>query len=144
QAADVILADDDFTTLLEALVEGRSFWRNVRSSLGLLLGGNLGELGLIAGASVLGLGSILNSRQILVVNLITDALPALAVVLQPPEHGNLAALAREGMSALDTTLRGDVLRRGTTTAAPALATYLLARGLAGVETAGTVAFTGIV
>ncbi len=44
QAADVVLADDDFATLVEALVEGRSFWRNIRRALGLLLGGNLGGL----------------------------------------------------------------------------------------------------
>src|ERR687890_446136 len=50
EAADIVLADDDFSTLVETLVEGRSFWRNVRRALGLLLGGNLGELGLMAGA----------------------------------------------------------------------------------------------
>jgi magnesium-transporting ATPase (P-type) len=143
QAADVVLADDDFATLVEALVEGRGFWRNIRRSLGLLLGGNLGELALIAGTSAVGLPSPLNTRQILVVNLITDALPALAVVLQRPEHRNLAGLAREGVSALDVSLRTDVLRRGTATALPALAAYLLARGSGGAA-AGTVAYGGIV
>src|SRR5437588_8773727 len=54
QTADVVLADDDFSTLVEAFVEGRSFWRNIRRALGLLLGGNLGELGLVVGASLLG------------------------------------------------------------------------------------------
>ena len=85
QAADVILLDDDFATLVEALVEGRGFWRNMRTALGLLLGGNAGELGLIAGASVMGFGSPLSAAQILIVNMITDALPSLAVVLQKPE-----------------------------------------------------------
>ena len=47
QTADVVIADDDFSTLVEAFVEGRSFWRNIRRALGLLLGGNLGELGLV-------------------------------------------------------------------------------------------------
>jgi calcium-translocating P-type ATPase len=144
QAADLVLADDDFATLVEALVEGRSFWRNIRRSLGLLLGGNLGELSLIAGASALGLTAPLNSRQILVVNLITDALPALAVVLQRPEHRHLAGLAREGVSALDASLRTDVLRRGAATALPALGAYLLARGTVGAAAAGPVAFGGIV
>ena len=46
------LTDDDFATLVEALVEGRGFWRNMRRGVGLLLGGNAGELGLIVGASV--------------------------------------------------------------------------------------------
>ena len=144
QAADVVLADDDFATLVEALVEGRSFWRNIRRALGLLLGGNLGELGLVVGASVLGLASPLVTRQILAVNLITDALPALAVALQRPADRNLAGLAREGAGALDKPLRDDVLRRGVSTAAPALAAYLVALGTGGLPQARAVAFASIV
>jgi len=144
QAADVVLADDDFATLVEALVEGRSFWRNIRRALGLLLGGNLGELGLVVGASVLGLASPLVTRQILAVNLITDALPALAVALQRPADRNLAGLAREGEGALDKPLRDDVLRRAVATAAPALAAYLVALGTGGLPQARAVAFASIV
>jgi calcium-translocating P-type ATPase len=144
QAADVVLADDDFATLVEALVEGRGFWRNMRRSLGLLLGGNLGELSLIVGTSVLGFPAALNTRQILVVNLITDALPALSIVLQQPEHRNLAALAREGTTALDASLRRDVFRRGTATALPALAAFLTARSLGQADQASSVAFGTIV
>jgi hypothetical protein len=144
QAAGVVLADDDFATLVEALVEGRGFWRNMRRALGLLLGGNIGELGLIVGASVLGFPSPLNTRQILVVNLITDALPALSVVLQRPEHRNLAGLAREGTAALDVSLRRDVYRRGAATALPALAGYLLAEGKGALGQAGAVAFGTVV
>jgi cation-transporting ATPase I len=143
-AADVVLADDDFATLVEALVEGRGFWRNMRRALGLLLGGNLGELGLIVGTTALGFNSPLNTRQILAVNLITDALPALSVVLQQPEHRNLAALAREGTAALDASLRRDVFRRGTATTVPALAAYLLSRSNSTPAQAGAVAFGTIV
>jgi calcium-translocating P-type ATPase len=144
QAADVVLADDDFATLVETFVEGRGFWGNMRRSLGLLLGGNLGELSLIVGSTALGFSSALNTRQILVVNLITDALPALSIVLQPPEHRNLATLAREGTSALDASLRRDVLRRGTATALPSLAAFLAAHRLVGPSQAGSVAFGTIV
>ena len=144
QAADVVLADDDFSTLVEALVEGRSFWRNIRRALGLLLGGNLGELGLEVGASVLGLASPLTTRQILAVNLVTDVLPALAVALQQPEHHDLGALSREGASALDKPLRNDILRRGIATAAPALAAYILSLRSGGLPEARTVAFASIV
>lgn len=143
QTADIVIADDDFSTLVEAFVEGRSFWRNIRRALGLLLGGNLGELGLVVGASVLGLASPLVTRQILAVNLITDALPALAVALQRPADRNLAGLAREGEAALETTLRRDVLRRGVATTVPALAGYLLALP-GGLPQARAVAFAGIV
>ncbi|CAA9443468.1 MAG: FUPA24 P-type ATPase [uncultured Rubrobacteraceae bacterium] len=144
QTADVVLADDDFSTLVEALVEGRSFWRNIRRALGLLLGGNLGELGLEVGASVLGLASPLTTRQILAVNLVTDVLPALAVALQQPEHHDLGALSREGASALDKPLRNDILRRGIATAAPALAAYIFSLRSSGLAQARTVAFASIV
>jgi magnesium-transporting ATPase (P-type) len=144
QAADMVLVDDDFSTLVEALVEGRSFWRNIRRALGLLLGGNLGELGLEVGASVLGLASPLTSRQILAVNLVTDVWPALAVALQQPEHHDLSALAREGASALDAPLRNDILRRGAATAAPSLTNYLLALRSVSQPEARTVAFASIV
>ncbi len=144
QAADVVLLDDDFAALVEALVEGRGFWGNMRNALGLLLGGNAGELGLIVGGSLLGFGPPLTPVQILLVNLITDALPCVAVVLQRPQHRNLAGLAREGLSALDTSIRMDVIRRGIATTLPSLAAYALMRGVAGPELASAVGFTSVV
>ncbi|HEV2131540.1 MAG TPA: cation-transporting P-type ATPase [Longimicrobiaceae bacterium] len=144
QAADVVLADDDFSTLVEAFVEGRSFWRNIRDALGLLLGGNLAELGFAVGGSVLGAASPLTGHQTLAVNLLTDVLPALAVVLQQPEHHDLAALAREGSSSLDAPLRNEILRRATATAVPSLAAFLIALRSGGVPLARTVAFASIV
>ncbi|HZB83093.1 MAG TPA: cation-transporting P-type ATPase, partial [Rubrobacteraceae bacterium] len=144
QASDVVLADDDFSTLVETLVEGRSFWRNIRRALGLLLGGNLGELGLMVGASALSPATPLNSRQILAVNLVSDVLPALSVAFQRPTHRNLAGLDREGEAALENPLRNDVLRRGIATATPALAAYLVALASLGMPTAGSVAFASVV
>jgi calcium-translocating P-type ATPase len=144
QASDVVLVRDDFATLVETLVEGRSFWRNLRRSLGLLMGGNLGELGMMVGASVLGLAPPLTTRQILAVNLVTDVLPALAVAAQQPEHRDLAALRREGGKDQDSILRADVLRRGWATAGPALVGYALATRLGSPAQARSVAFGGIV
>ena len=144
QASDVVLVDDDFASLVEALVEGRGFWRNMRTGLGLLLGGNIGELGLIAGANLMGYGSPLNPAQILIVNMITDALPSLAVLLQRPEHRNLAGLAREGLDALDHGLRRDVFRRAVGTALPSLASFMLTHATAGPAQASAVAFTGVI
>ncbi|WP_156028335.1 HAD-IC family P-type ATPase [Candidatus Solirubrobacter pratensis] len=142
QAADVILTEDDVRVFTEALVEGRGFWRNMRRALALLLGGNLGEVGLLAGAAILGLPSPLTARQILAMNLVTDVLPAVAVAMQPPEHRRLSALAREGAEALDRPLRRDILNRAATTAPPSLAAYAVAlrRAPAG---AGSVAFGSI-
>jgi magnesium-transporting ATPase (P-type) len=129
---------------VEALVEGRSFWRNIRRAVALLLGGNLGELGLVVSASVLGLASPLLTRQILAVNVVTDVLPSLAVALQPPETRNLAGLAREGTAALDRPLARDVRRRGIATALPTLLAYGLALRSGGLAEARSAAFAGVV
>jgi len=144
QTADVVITDDDFSTLVEAFVEGRSFWRNIRRALALLLGGNLGELGLIVGASFFGASAPLTTRQILAVNAITDILPALAVALQQPAHRNLADLSREGASALGTPLRNEILRRAMATTLPSLASYLFILATRGVAEARAVAFASVV
>ncbi len=144
EAADVVLADDDFSTLVETLVEGRGFWHNIRRSLALLLGGNVGELGLMVAASVAGFPAPLSTRQVLAVNLVTDILPALAVAAQEPEHRVLAGLAREGTAALDAPLRRDILRRGIATAAPSLGAFMLASRTREPTQARAVAFTSVV
>src|SRR5258706_6387313 len=143
QVADVVLADDDFSTLVEALVEGRSYWRNIRRSLSLLLGGNLGELGLIVSASLLG-NYPLTARQILAMNVVTDLLPALAVMLQQPEHRSLAGLNREGEAALGKPLQADILRRAVTCAAPSLASYLIMLRTSPLPHARSVAYASII
>jgi cation-transporting P-type ATPase I len=86
----------------------------------------------------------LTARQILAVNAITDILPALAVALQQPEHRNLAGLDREGEASLDKPLRKEVLRRGTSTTAPSLVSYLIMLGSSMLPEARSVAFASIV
>lgn len=144
QTADIVLANDDFASLVDALVEGRSFWRNIRRALGLLLGGNLGELGLVAGASLLGLNFPLTVSQILTMNAITDILPGTAVALQQPEHRYLAGLAREGAMAMDRPLRNDIVRRALASALPSLASYIIMLASAGLPQARSVAYANIV
>jgi calcium-translocating P-type ATPase len=145
QTADVVIANDDFSTLVETFVEGRSFWRNIRRSLGLLLGGNLGELGLVVGASLAGLAAPLNVGQILAMNAITDTLPAIAVALQQPEHRNLAELRREGTSALGRPLLYEMIRRAITSAIPSFIGYVLMLGTpGGLMEARAVAYTSII
>lgn len=144
QAADLILQRDDFALLIEGLIEGRGFWRNLRRATALLIGGNLGEMGAIAGPLLVGAPAPLNTRQILAVNLITDAPPALAIALQEPEHRRLRELAREGEQAFDRPLQLDILRRGVVTATPAVLAYLWALGRGQVQAASSVAFASIV
>lgn len=144
EAADVVLADDDFSTLVETFVEGRGFWHNIRRALALLLGGNAGELGLMIAAGVSGLAAPLTTRQVLTVNLVTDVLPALSVAVQDPEHRDLAALSREGTAALDAPLRRSIFHRGLATSVPSFAAYLLSVRTTEPVRARAVAFTSIV
>jgi calcium-translocating P-type ATPase len=143
QVADVVLVDDDFSTLVEALVEGRSYWRNIRRAIGLLLGGNLGELGLMVGASLLG-DFPLTTRQILSIGVITDLLPATAIALQQPEHRSLARLDREGAAALGAPLRNEIYRRAIATGGPALVSYLIMLGSSTLPEARSVAYASAI
>ena len=69
-AADLVVTDDRLETILAALVEGRAMWASVREALGVLVGGNLGEIGFtVLGASTTGT-SPLTARQLLLVNLL--------------------------------------------------------------------------
>ena len=144
QSADLVLSDDEFSTLTEALVEGRGFWHNMRRALGLLLGGNAGEVGLMIASALVGLPTPLTTRQVLTVNLVTDVFPAVSVAVQPPEHRNLAELSREGGSALDAPLRADVIRRGIATSVPSFCAYVLAARIVGPVAGRTVAYISIV
>jgi magnesium-transporting ATPase (P-type) len=143
QASDVVLIDDNFGTLVNALVEGRSFWRNMRSSIGMLTAGNVGEMGFLMGAGVCGLGVPLDSSAILLMGMIGDVLPTLALVLQRPPDHRLEHLAQEGLSALDKTLRREPVVRGLANAAPSLTAYLLALPLGAMQ-ANSVAFASLV
>ena len=77
------LTDDNFASIVSAVEEGRAIFDNIKKYLMYLLSSNLGEIGLMAGALVLGLPLPLSAVQILYVNLATDGLPALALAVDP-------------------------------------------------------------
>lgn len=78
-AADMVLTDDNFSTIEKAIEEGRGIYANIKKTVIFLLGSNLGEVTAMFGAIVVGLASPLKAVHILWVNLITDSLPALAL-----------------------------------------------------------------
>lgn len=78
-AADMILTDDNFSTIAHAMEEGRSIYKNIQKSILFLLSSNFGEIITMFAAVCLGLPSPLKASHILWVNLITDSLPALAL-----------------------------------------------------------------
>jgi Ca2+-transporting ATPase len=89
-AADVVLADDSFASIVAGVREGRGIFDNIRKTLIYLLTGNLGELVVMLGAAIAGLPLPLLPLHLLWVNLVTDGLPALALVLEPPSPNVMA------------------------------------------------------
>ena len=87
EAAAMMLTDDNFASIVAAVEEGRGVFDNIKKYLMYLLSSNIGEIGLMAGATLLGLPLPLTAVQILYVNLATDGLPALALAVDPPEKG---------------------------------------------------------
>ncbi|MGH9902292.1 MAG: cation-translocating P-type ATPase, partial [Pyrinomonadaceae bacterium] len=85
EAAAMTLTDDNFASIVAAVEEGRAIFSNIKKYLMYLLSSNIGEIGLMAGASLAGLPLPLSAVQILYVNLATDGLPALALAVDPPE-----------------------------------------------------------
>lgn len=78
-AADMILVDDNFITIKNAVMEGRNLFNNIKKSIIYLLRANLGEVVLMASAIFAGMASPLSTIQILWVNLLTDTIPSLAL-----------------------------------------------------------------
>jgi P-type Ca2+ transporter type 2C len=162
EAAKMILADDNFATIVEAVREGRAILDNIRKFLRYMLCSNMGEvltvfLGVI-GAGVIGLtgssGAVvlpLLATQLLWINLITDTGPALAMGLDPPAANLMDRKPRRpGERVIDARMWADVMQVGTITAIVTLLTmdiYLpggLVEGLGDLTTARTAGFTTLV
>ncbi len=85
QASDIVLLDDNFATLVQAVREGRGVYDNIRKFLRYLLSCNIGEVLTMFLGLLLGFPVVLLPLQILLVNLVTDGLPAIALGLEPVE-----------------------------------------------------------
>ncbi len=84
-AADMILTDDNFVTIVEAVKQGRTIYDNIRKAVHFLIATNIGEIVTIFMGLVLGMKSPLLAIQLLWINLVTDSLPAIAIGLERPE-----------------------------------------------------------
>lgn len=141
--ADVVLVDGRIDALMEAIREGHQLWRRVQAAVSVLLGGNAGEvIFAIIGSAITGT-SPLNTRQLLLVNTMTDALPAAALAVSKPSGPIDPRLRGADQAALWQA----VAIRGVTTAAATTAAWAMA-GLTGPlsspQRASTVALVALV
>ncbi len=108
QAADVILLDDRFDTLVTAVEQGRTVYANIRKFVRYLLACNIGEVLTMFAGILMGLPIVLLPTQILLVNLVTDGLPAIALGLEPPASDLMSQPPRQ---AEDSFFAGGLLSR---------------------------------
>lgn len=94
EAASLILLDDNFATLIAAVEEGRVIYGNIRKFIRYLLSCNIGEVATMFVGMLMGLPVVLMPIQILLVNLVTDGLPAIALGLEPPEGDEMTQRPR--------------------------------------------------
>ncbi|HEV7898462.1 MAG TPA: HAD-IC family P-type ATPase [Planosporangium sp.] len=146
ESADLIVTDDRIETIIQAVVEGRAMWASIRDAVSVLLGGNLGEIAFALGTGLLSpTGSPLNARQLLLVNLLTDLLPSLALAVRPPASRTPEDLLHEGPEvSLGRTLARDTAVRAVVTAGATTGAWLFARGTGTQGRAGTVALVTLV
>ncbi len=85
EASEIILLDDNFSTLVNAVKEGRVIYSNIRKFIRYLLSCNIGEVITMFLGMLMGMPVVLLPIQILLINLVTDGLPAIALGLEPPE-----------------------------------------------------------
>ncbi len=142
-AADVVLVDARIEALVQAIEEGRQLWQRVQAAVSVLLGGNAGEvLFAVIGSAISGT-SPLNTRQLLLVNMMTDALPAAALAVSKPSGPS--DMGSPGMRGPDhPALWRAVAIRGVTTAAATTAAWAMASVTGRPQRASTVALVALV
>ena len=144
-AADIVLTDERIETLVLAVVEGRAMWASVRDAVSILIGGNLGEIGFTLGAGLVDGRPPLNARQLLLVNLLTDVAPAMAIALRPPSAATMESLAKEGPEAsLGQALNRDIAARAVVTTLGASSAWVIGRFTGTRANANTIGLLALV
>ena len=138
--ADLVLTDGRIETLAAAIDEGRRLWRGVQAAVAGLLGGNAGEVIFSVIGTALTGTSPLNTRQLLLINMLTDALPATAVAVSTPA----GPVQRVGRGIDERALRRTVAARGALTATAATAAWVMASVTGLPQRASTVALISLV
>ncbi|MET8399011.1 cation-translocating P-type ATPase [Streptomyces sp900116325] len=149
-AADLVITNDELSVLIDAIGEGRALWRSVADAISILLGGNAGEVGFSVLGTLLSGTSPLSTRQLLLVNLLTDMFPAMAVAVTPqdPEPAGEPAAADTvpvGIAVLGQPLTRQIRHRGVITGIGAATAWLIGTLTPGsARRTSTMALCGVV
>ncbi len=151
-AADLVLTDPDPTALLHALVEGRGMWQRINDAVGVLVGGNAGEVAFTLYGTAVSGHAPLGTRQFLLVNMLTDMFPALALALSPDREEQNAAdpeqrarqLSDIPPARLGSELTHTIAVRGIATAAGAAAAWTIGRYTGSHRRAATIGLVALI
>ena len=146
QASDMVLMDDNFSTIISAVEEGRIIYGNIRKFIRYLLSCNLGEIILMGAASFIGMPMPLVPIQILWMNLVTDGLPALALGVDKPQNDIMKESPRkDGESIFSKGLGGNIVASGILIGGEALMAFSISRYIFGdLAVAQSVAFVTLI
>ncbi|MBS6628459.1 MAG: cation-translocating P-type ATPase [Clostridiales bacterium] len=139
-AADMILLDDRFTTIADAIREGRRVYGNIQKVIRFLLSGNIAEVLTLLVATILNWDAPLLAVHILWVNLATATLPALALGVDPADQGVMRRSPVRSGTLFEKDLVAYVLTQGAVTAAATVAAYWVGVYLTGHAAGRTMAF----
>lgn len=139
-ASAMILADDNFATIIKAVLNGRNVYRNIKNAILFLLSGNMAGILAVLYTSLLGLPVPFAPVHLLFINLLTDSLPAIAIGVEPTDASLLKEKPRDPSAGiLDRSFFGKILWQGALIAAVVMVAYHM--GLAvSPELASTMAF----
>ena len=143
-AADMVLVDDNFVTIVEAVKQGRNIYENIRKAIHFLISTNIGEIVTIFVGLLLGLKSPLLAIQLLWVNLVTDSLPAIALGLEPADKDIMNRKPIDNKKSLFANgLWNKIFLEGTMIGMLTLFAFGLGNKLYGIEVARTMAFVSL-
>lgn len=141
-AASMILADDNFATIIKAVANGRNVYRNIKNAIQFLLSGNMAGILCVLYTSLLALPLPFAPVHLLFINLITDSLPAIAIGMEPPEEGLLKEPPRNPKEGILTmSFIRDILVQGGLIAAATMWAYTTGLHEGGPGRSCTMAFS---
>ncbi|PKZ85802.1 cation-translocating P-type ATPase [Lactobacillus crispatus] len=125
-AASMILADDNFATIIKAVANGRTVYENIKNAIGYLLSGNLSAIITVLFASLAGLPVPFVAVQLLFINLVTDSLPALAIGMEPGDPDILKRKPRDPKAGiLDKAFVSQITIQGLLISISVIAAFLI-------------------